>query len=183
MFIHIPKTGGHSVWDVMEPRGGFRAKEEWGAKFTHHQSGGSLKVRLGPKFDTYKKFSLIRNPFERAVGLYFGRDNKTHRQSIAGFKKYMNNRRGLSKYRWNPYYSQLTFAGPHAKLFDLARIDELYDWMGHELGEVITERPYHKTGRHRHRERLPWREYYDDEIVGWMKEAQAADLERFGWEF
>lgn len=183
LFIHLPKTGGHSVWDVMKPRGGIRLKTEWGPKWIHHQSAAGLKARLGPSYDQYEKFSLIRNPFERAVSLYFGRDKKNYTPSVAGFKKFMRNRRGLAKFRWNPYYPQVRFAGVETKLFDLDNINGLFEWLGDQLGEEIMERPWRKTGMNRNLKRLPWRQYYDDEIVSWVREDCAVELEQFGWNY
>lgn len=182
MFFHLPKTGGHSVWYVMEQHGGFRCKTEWGGHWSHHMTSYGARQKLGPKWDQYKKFTLVRNPWERAVSLYFGR-NKINKHSPAAFARWMLRWRGLGKFRWNPHYAQTRVIHPGVTVFRLDDIDKLYGWMEDQLDITITEKFHHRTGHQRHKPRLHYRKYYNKELRDAVADSHRADIRKFGWTF
>tara|TARA_Y100000310_G_scaffold340637_1_gene437146 strand:+ start:817 stop:1803 length:987 start_codon:yes stop_codon:yes gene_type:complete len=65
LFIHIPKAAGTSVNHILN------------IKETHskrHLSLNEIQSLVNPKiYNTYTKFGIIRNPFDRMVSLYFHR--------------------------------------------------------------------------------------------------------------
>ena len=73
VFIHIPKTGGTSIEQMMREGGkyqlyylGVRNKRSM-----HHYMAKELKAEMGRMFDVYRKFSFVRNPYDRIVSEYF----------------------------------------------------------------------------------------------------------------
>ncbi len=183
MFIHIPKTGGHSVWNVMRANGGHRCKDTLGGNWTHHMSATGIRQKMGSTdYDRYDKVALIRNPWQRAVGLYFGR-NKIKEHSPAGFAKFMKQYRGIGKYRWNPFYPQSRLLLPDVRAFKLEHIDELYRYLEQACGIEVNGPDAIKTGRNRHVERLPWREYFTDALRDEIARKHERDIERWGWVF
>lgn len=182
MFIHIPKTGGHSVWQVMKEHGGFRTKDEWGANFTHHMSGHGARQSLGGKYSWYQKVALVRNPWDRAVSLYFGR-NKIKEHSPEGFAKYMRRFSSLNKMRFNPYYLQTRMLTPDTLIFKLDEIEKLYGWMEANLEITIKDRPFIKTGLNRRAERQDYQHYFTPVLRETIMVKHALDIDRFGWKF
>jgi len=56
-FVHIPKCAGRSVCDIFNQR------------FDHY-TADYLSREYKPHWESYEKFSIIRNPFDRMVSLY-----------------------------------------------------------------------------------------------------------------
>lgn len=167
----------------MKPHGAFRAKDVWGRRFINHQSAFSFQGRTaraghGP----FKMFALVRNPWERAVSLYFGRD-KFDTHSPKKFHRYMETRSSSGSARWNPFYLQTNSFTPDTLVFQLDKIEELYAWLEKEFAINITERPHRKTGKNRRAERLPYQDYHNKLTRKLIYEAHHRDIERFGWKF
>lgn len=60
IFIHIPKTAGTSLLHALNGRGGPRDHLPWTAYY----------IRSPKRFNTYFKFSFVRNPLDRALSAY-----------------------------------------------------------------------------------------------------------------
>lgn len=60
IFFHIPKTGGNSIYESLF------SKEQWG-----HRDVAYYRFVFGKKkFETYFKFCLVRNPYDRLYSAY-----------------------------------------------------------------------------------------------------------------
>lgn len=99
IFIHIPKCGGSSIEQI------FWSKEErvesnlWmGFIDKYHnkfQTGGlqhlkATQIRLSvgdEKFKAYLKFSVVRNPYDRAVSQYIYMQSRPDLRDFVGMKK------------------------------------------------------------------------------------------------
>jgi len=60
LFIHIPRTGGNTIRQVLGSA----------IQSYHHDNVMSLKERLGFRWDDTFKFSVVRNPWDRAYSAY-----------------------------------------------------------------------------------------------------------------
>ena len=76
-FIHIPKTGGTSIEQAIWPNPATRTAEElWGPDKAikgalQHLSAKDVRDRIGiDKFDKLFKFTVVRNPWDKAVSQY-----------------------------------------------------------------------------------------------------------------
>jgi len=60
LFIHIPRTGGHSI------------KEAFGDRVTYLNHHEPLRRDLYVKYEKYFKFAFVRNPWSRIASAYHG---------------------------------------------------------------------------------------------------------------
>lgn len=183
LFIHIPKCAGHTVWEVMKANGGFRAKDRWGGRFSHHQSAFGLRQALGKTWCDYQPVTLVRNPWERAVSLYFGRNRNKNPHTPAGFAKFMRRYERLSKYRWNPHYPLSRMITPEMIVFKVDEIERLWGWMESNLEIEIGTPKVRRSGTHRYVDRLHYRDYFTKQLRNGIAEVHQHDIARWGWKF
>lgn len=187
MFIHIPKTGGHSVLEVMKANGGYSLKEFYGfgKGFPYHYPVFKLRLKLGEAvYDSFTKVSLVRNPWERVAGIYYARKRRED-FSPHSFNDWMMKAKRLRMrsrdHRTDPLAPQSWMLGPEVIRFDLARIEELYEWMKTNL-KVGTIEPQHVRSGSKE-ERLPYQELFTDATRQLVADANKVDIERHGWVF
>ncbi|WCN11904.1 sulfotransferase family 2 domain-containing protein [Marinomonas mediterranea] len=65
IFCHVPRTGGTSLFEHIRQH-----VKDTERVFLQHLSMKEGKVILGEEFDTFFKFALVRNPWERFVSWY-----------------------------------------------------------------------------------------------------------------
>ena len=84
IFIHVPKTAGTSILEVLQPHCIRPPKTRWRsilrelrvpqspikARFRTHETASDVKAILRSSFATYTSFSVVRNPFDHAVSHY-----------------------------------------------------------------------------------------------------------------
>lgn len=75
VFLHIPKTGGSSIYRALEKAVGARRQNET------HTEIVRAKEFLGKKWERYFKFSFVRNPWDRIVSAY--EYNRQHKQAFS----------------------------------------------------------------------------------------------------
>ena len=64
IFIHIPKTAGSALRVYFNDKG----DDKYG--LSRHDNIDTIKVKF-PKHKEYRKFTIVRNPYDRAVSCYF----------------------------------------------------------------------------------------------------------------
>ena len=70
IFIHVPKTGGTSVCTHFG-FDNYEYKNNKGQQSKKHDSITLLKAKFPKEYDEYMKFSVVRNPYDRMVSVYF----------------------------------------------------------------------------------------------------------------
>lgn len=72
IFVHIPRTGGTSLSETLA---GFGIQKQGKANFDSiyfkHATAKDLKRMLGDEFDTFFRFSVVRNPWDWVVSNYY----------------------------------------------------------------------------------------------------------------
>lgn len=66
IFIHIPKTGGYSIYKIFDMKPPFEGENEG----MGHQTSANHKSKFKRKWDGYFKFAFVRNPWERFISAY-----------------------------------------------------------------------------------------------------------------
>lgn len=76
IFVHIPRTAGESIENCLSMYGGEPSQFFWGTvdnlDVLQHNTARELKLKIHNDtiWDEYTKFSVIRNPFSKAVSEY-----------------------------------------------------------------------------------------------------------------
>jgi len=122
LFIHIPKTGGSSIEKAFNV---FGNNEFWGTTekcidginmAPQHYTPEVLKDILGKEYNSYLKFTFVRNPYARIISEY-----KYKNKIDFVYKKNLN--------EWIPKY--LAKIDTDHKLPQSVFVDETVDFVGH----------------------------------------------------
>ncbi|SDP55259.1 sulfotransferase family 2 domain-containing protein [Ectopseudomonas guguanensis] len=143
IFIHIPKTGGSSIEQIIWPMEKGRSEAElWmGFKDAYHnefQTGGlqhllAHQVRniLGDEvFSSYFKFSIVRNPWDKALSQYRYMTKRPDLMSFVGmserdcFKRYLERIQTKEHVQWLPQYRFVMSASGDSLVDYIGRFEE-----------------------------------------------------------
>jgi hypothetical protein len=201
IFVHVPKNAGTAITRALEPyadnhpRQGLRRllshlpvpESEETVAFRMHVSARWARLKLpGEVYDGYRKFCVVRNPYDRAVSLYHYLSQRTdhhlyERVSRMSFKGYLDY---LAKRRRSKDPTQLFYvADAQGKpiVDDILRFENLNDDFANLCGGLgmpdRVELPMNNTSDHD-----PYWEYYaDDYSRNLVKDLFAGDFETFGY--
>ena len=203
IFIHIPKSGGSSVHQYMQSKTGGERWDFHGRRFgdrtdlealqlkspvtqrillqAQHMTAGQVKDIIGDEiWNSYFKFAVVRNPWDKIVSYYeYGRQTGG-RGGTANltFKEWF--------YAGNPFPKTLPYLETEPgkvgidyiiRFEKLAQgLSEVCDRLGIPFLEA--EFPHAKKTERKH-----YTEYYDDEMRKMVKRKLKADIEQFGYKF
>ena len=124
VFIHIPKTGGTSIEKVFWPLKFMKSEKNLFGGFINeyenkYQTGGlqhlkwhQISQEIGDqKLNDYYKFSIIRNPYDKAVSQYEYLKKRNdllryiHAKSDLTFLEYCEKINSFSHVQWEPQHS------------------------------------------------------------------------------
>jgi hypothetical protein len=198
IFVHIPKTGGSSIEDVIWPRN--RTEADLWMGFTSryrnkYQTGGlqhllarQIRHEVGAEvFDTYFKFTFVRNPWDRAVSQFASMQYRADLRELIGmtpatsFAEYLELTDRHPHIQWTP---QVEFVRDE-NLASLVDFVGRFEDLKHDA-KVVFERlgirrrrlPHQQRSRHRH-----YRKYFDDRSREWILSRYREDIEMFGYDF
>jgi hypothetical protein len=198
LFVHIFKTAGTSITNSLAPycyRPGSTRPSNWMAFLTthwkkihrkpikKHATAKEIRDSLNPEiFDSFFKFSFVRNPWDLQVSLYhFILDtphNPGHQatKAMGSFRNFVFSREG-SKFTQSGCLTDdaggllVDFVG---KFEDLEK----------DFGNVCCKVGISATLPHINKsERTGYRDYYDNETRELTARLYAEDIERFGYKF
>ncbi|ODA68665.1 Sulfotransferase family protein [Methyloligella halotolerans] len=196
VFIHIPKTAGRtikSLFGLPELGRYYKGELEWIEDPFDHQS--ITKYTDRDWFDDYYKFSVIRNPWDRAVSAFFYLDKGGSNQFDQAFRdEYLAKYGGdfdafaqdigsLAEHKF--FKPQMHWVGrveEREVLCDhLIRFENLSEEvmaLSERLGLPMPEVPHVNPGKH-----PPYQECYSPAGRDAVAEVYAADIEAFGYSF
>jgi len=200
IFVHIPKTGGTSLENLIWPPSIPRSVDDLWLGFVdaYHnkvQTGGlqhlfasQIRTEVGVRvFDSYFRFSFVRNPWDRAVSQY------TYMERRPDLREFLGMRQGASMKE----YLQLIGRRLHVQWEKQVRFlqadsgELLVNFIGRfesfessarsviaRLGIGLGEIPHENAGV-----RGPYQTYYDEEAREMVAALYAEDIRAFGYAF
>ena len=198
IFIHIPKTGGNSVQNILREY----SEDDIVVKGAHQDGVERFEVRnkkfkglvkhstlndyyrvLGDDLKNYYLFTTVRNPFDKLVSYFFSPhrgdvrwDPEEFSRFVRGIKPiddFISLSSGLLGFRKTNMASSFNY---------IMRFEHLSD----DFCEVLTELGLPKrTLPHRNRSsnRMPYQECYDEELRRFVEERHKFEIELGGYEF
>ena len=187
IFIHIPRTAGHSI-DTMFLDLGMVDEEFW------HDSSIEMIKKFGIKmWDSYFSFSIIRNPWDRFLSEYIWQGNnfKTAIETKWGNKSISFVDFCKSDFNWYPEYeknrlskTQLSFLTDDKakicvdKLIKFENLQKEFSSVFDKIGIAQMKIPHRNKTKHK-----SYWEYYNDETIEIVTKKFEEDIKFFGYEF
>jgi len=197
IFIHIPKCGGTSLENIIwpEPR---KTSDLWmGFVSKYHnqyQTGGlqHLTAKLirqvigAEKFEEYYKFTIVRNPWDKAVSQFFYMQHRPDLRDFIGMKEDDSFKK----------YLQFTMSKPHVqwekqhRFFQDDNGEKLVNYLGRlecfqkdatvilDHLNILETIPHVNATQHRH-----YSEYYDEESKEMIADHYREDIQVLGYSF
>jgi len=198
IFVHIPKTGGSSIEDVLWP--GERTEAHlWqgmvGRYHNRYQTGGLQHLRADQirdavgeeRFARSYRFSFVRNPWDRAVSQYAYMLQKKYLRDFAGmneddsFPRYLSLIQERRHVQWTPQCEFLFDASGTCLVDFIGRFERLREDAAavfENLNVPGAELPHSRASEHR-----PYVEYYDADTKRVIEHLYGNDIERFSYKF
>jgi len=198
IFIHIPKTAGSSIEDVIWPgvrsesdlwmgMADMRNKYQTGA--LQHLLARQILSEVGSKiFYSYYKFSIVRNPWDRLVSQYiWTRDtNPALRQYIglstnSSFEEYLDLIQRVSHVHWERQVRFLRDEDGESMVDFVGRFENLEADARHIFGRIglsCDKIPHTNASS-----RGVYRNYYNEHSKRLVSSLYREDIDAFGYEF
>lgn len=195
IFVHIPRTGGSSVENLIWGRDRSEADLWMGFISEYHnkyQTGGlqhlraiQIRQEVGPEvFQEYFKFSFVRNPWDKAVSQYMLTKRRPDLQAFIGmeqhdgFKRYLELITRREHVQWTPQHRFIYDEGGELMVDYVGCFERLVGDAGNVLSRLGIQGP---LSRWQATERLPMDVYYDREAIEMVAEMYATDVQIFGY--
>lgn len=192
IFVHIPRTAGHSITNVF---GNPELKVVKG--ITRHSIASDYKREFSHKWSQYYKFTFVRNPYDRLVSAWV----KTYKHVVKGEnpwlqhidhtdKKTFKKIKGIFDQFVREQLPELSISFEHYKP-QVDWLDKSIDYIGRyeqlendlnivceAVGIKLDKIPYHS-----HTNKVDYRDYYSPATKKLVARIYAEDLERFNYTF
>ena len=172
IFIHIPRTAGTSIEMF------FRCGDEESKHFNARDIYQSIDQDT---WDSYFKFSFIRNPWDRVVSMWsmpaFSIRNTIGKQVGHPLKYFIQHYEPFSWEHGMTIHDYLN----HGEMDHIGRFEDRVNDLkiiSEKIGVDINESINTKKSDHKH-----YTEYYDDETRDMVAEIYAKDIDAFEYEF
>lgn len=198
IFVHIPKTGGTSIEDVIWP--GPRTEAElWQGMADRYrnkyQTGGlqhllarQIREDVGlEKFSACYRFSFVRNPWDRTVSQFTYMKQRQDLRDYIGMKeddslsRYLNLIQERQHVQWLPQCEFLDDEQGHGLVDFVGRFERLAvdaDKVFEALGVSCEKLPHRLETRHGR-----YVDYFDHETKSQVGRLYERDIDRFSYTF
>ena len=193
IFIHINKCGGSTIHKLLS--GGFGG----------HDDAPTYMSNYPNEFNSYFKFTSVRNPWDKAVSFYHYHIKRKwdlkwdwNATNAPVFTEFVRNTSSYTKEKQEQIFQNTPSPCTYSK-----RMSNQLDWITDENGNIIVDYimrlenlqedfdiicdkigiprqqlPHKNKTNHKH-----YTEYYDDETRQIVAEKYAKDIEYFGYKF
>lgn len=181
LFIHIPKTGGTSVWKSLLDVGGHNARD-------CHIGAKKMKNMIGEKrWNEYFKFAFVRNPWARMVSCFeydkmIGSPNAKKYNTFPRYLKYrlIDQPRERDGYFFYRMLDRIEIDNKIAMDYvgKCETLQKDFDYVCDKLG--VSKR---KLGNERQTKKVDYRTYYDKKSIKIVSDMFSREIEVFNYEF
>ena len=198
IFVHIRKSAGTSIRKIIEPLCIRRSKdfltkiksqcrlEKDYHKFYFRAHGEIMVVKeiMPPEiFDSYFKFSFVRNPWARLVSEYeYIRREKTHGRHGKVIKMDFKNYIKYQAKRFDAHQINMLADRKGALLMDfIGKLENLNDDWHHVCKQI--DIPFSPLPHENRTKKKDFRSYYSDNEKSMVENLWKRDIETFGYRF
>ena len=176
VFIAVPKTGSTSVRSVIDPYSDIASVNDKNSPYKHHTTALNLKNHFESQdweWNSYYKFSTVRNPWARRVSSWVYRLKKGQ-HNYNKFKDFAMHYPATPQFNWLSDEDGNFLMDYVFKLEDPNGMDKVFN----DLKIPKVKLPHKNKNGHKH-----YTGYYDDETRQLVAKKYAKDIEYFGYEF
>jgi len=185
VFLHIPKTGGTTVKRLLGIRQ-FNSENPEVIPSPQHLTCALLRTEMGcEKYDSYFKFTFVRNPWSRLVSEYFWRQSVPKRRLAMSFPEFTEYAAGIAisgrfcERRFDDHFiPQIEYTRDVNRIYRFEQFAQGVMSAASLLGLDIEEVPEKPARRHDN-----YWEYYDAASRARVARVYQDDIDAFGYEF
>ena len=149
----------------------------------NHAPASLIRARIGPQsYDSYRKFCVVRNPWDRAVSLYFWRKNRPGSEKLdeeMSFAEFV--RDTPADVLSDAHIFTIDGAAAVDRFVRYENLAEDLTTALAELGLPAIDLPWAKSGTRETKEHYSW--IYDDESEARIRELCTWEIDNLGYEF
>jgi hypothetical protein len=174
IFIHIPKTGGNSIEVAFRKRG------------KYHPKWRDIQRQNPKKWESYFKFSFVRNPWDKAVSSFFYmrqlglRREQSYAHKFSNFSDWIkyHDKHFNKSFKWymSPQIDELVDKKGNIVVDFIGRFENFekdFDFIKSKTG-FPNNLPHVNKSSH-----LPWQYYYTSETFEIVKKMSQKDIKAF----
>ena len=207
IFVHIPRTGGTSIEDMLWPDKKTRTEADLWMGFVdpyhnrfqtgglQHLLAGQIRAAVGPEtFARYFKFALVRNPWDKAVSQYFYMKKRRDLMDYVGMgegddlKRYLALITSKKHVQWEDQYKFIYNSDGQLLVDFVGRFENYSADVTRILNKLKVRMrllgiPLRKLLHVNKTSRRHYSEYYDDESRDFISNLYQKDIELFEYRF
>ena len=149
----------------------------------NHAPASLIRARIGPQsYDSYRKFCVVRNPWDRAVSLYFWRKNRPGSEKLdeeMSFAEFV--RDTPADVLSDAHIFTIDGAAAVDRFVRYENLAEDLTTALAELGLPAIDLPWAKSGTRETKDHYSW--IYDDESEARIRELCVWEIDNLGYEF
>lgn len=201
IFVHIPKCGGTSIESILWPDKDDRTTSNLWMGFiskynNKYQTGGlqhllasQIQQEIGSNFfEEYFKFSIVRNPWDKAVSQFKYMKKRGDLREYIGmsegdsFKKYLSLIQRRKHVQWESQYKFLTDESEKYIVDYIGRFESFNEHVIKILNQLCVN--YSASIPHLNKSDLSdYRGFYNAELKKLVGDIYQKDIEKFEYEF